>query len=546
MNKKEIIFLSTIPLLVIIFFLIATPLRGKSEKAVRLYSPVGWENAVDNPSKKISIRCASTQKQGTTSWKQKMLDERFNIETEYMYLSPEAMPQKLPLMLAAGDIPDYFSCGRNQMVKYAQHGFIMEIPYELLLKHAPNIVKQANKYCPNSWLSLSYQGGNYAIPFVWPDGMNPRPGLWRKDWLEKVGIHKVPETLDEYHEALWKFRNEDPDGNGVRDTYGMSGNILAWHQTFTEIFGAFGVMPYNWMDKDGKVVWGGIQPEAKQALELLSRWCREELIHPDFMTDRSDNARKFYNGRIGYLNYSCCVAAFNLDNPSSIGSLMKKLQPGSEIIPGRPPFGPDGKCGHRVWGAIGYIIVLSRNLVDQPEKLIRILRMLDEMSSDESLAVEVNIGRRSVHWDWADPVVGQGSGIKMIPPFDQKNRREEEGFRDPTLLLDAGDPGIFEKYLPKSHVEFNRKYRKVEWGRADIFNWNDAISRSDEFLPDLIHLQQKYYAEIISGKRPISDFDEFVAKWRKQGGDILLAEAQKLWDSRREIFKKLGMPDERR
>ena len=38
--------------------------------------------------------------------------------------------------------------------------------------------------------------------------------VWRDDWLKKVGIDKIPETLDEAETAFYKFRNDDPDGNG--------------------------------------------------------------------------------------------------------------------------------------------------------------------------------------------------------------------------------------------------------------------------------------------------------------------------------------------
>jgi putative aldouronate transport system substrate-binding protein len=548
MNKKEIIFLSAVPLLVILFFLVATPSGDKAKKSEIFYSPTGWEKVSDNSSRKIKIRCASTLKQGSVSWRQKMLDEKFNLETEYMYMSPEAIPQKLPLMLAGGDIPDFFTCGRASAIKYAQHGFIMEIPYEMLLKYAPHIVKLVNQYSPNAWPGMRYEGRNYGVPGIWPDGLRPRPGLWRKDWLEKVGITKTPETLDEYYIALKKFRDCDPDGNGKKDTYGMTGDMTSYYTSFTEIFGANGVMPYNWMEKDGKILWGGIQPEARQTLELLNKWYREELIHPDFLTDKwfAEASRKFYNGKVGYHNYMSSVEALNLLNPNSVASSMKTLQAGSEITPGHPPVGPTGFRGHRVWGAGGNgVIVIGRHLAKEPEKVIRLLKMWDAIASDEILAVENQIGRKGVHWDWANPQIGQGSGVKMLPPYDKKRVQEEQGFMDPTLLSGAGDPAIFEKYLPKSQIDFDNTHKKIEWGRADIFNWSDSVPRSDEFLQDLIHLQQKYYAEIIVGKRALGDFDEFVQKWHKQGGDILLAEAQKLYDSRKEVLNKLGVSDER-
>jgi putative aldouronate transport system substrate-binding protein len=108
------------------------------------------------------------------------------------------------------------------------------------------------------------------------------------------------------------------------------------------------------------------------------------------------------------------------------------------------------------------------------------------------------------------------------------------------MFGDDTDPEFAKKYLPREMLEFRAEHRKAEWGRPDLFNWNDTVPRADEFLKDLIHLQQVYFADIITGTRPLSAFDEFAAKWHKQGGDILLKEAQNLYDSKADILRQLG------
>ena len=39
--------------------------------------------------------------------------------------------------------------------------------------------------------------------------------------MEAVGATEAPNTLEEMEELLIKFRNEDPDGNGEKDTYAL-------------------------------------------------------------------------------------------------------------------------------------------------------------------------------------------------------------------------------------------------------------------------------------------------------------------------------------
>ena len=342
-----------------------------------------------------------------------------------------------------------------------------------------------NEYAPNMWPALSYERRNYALPFIWADGLHPRTGIWRMDWLRSVGIDKVPETLDEVHSALYRFRHHDPDGNGKKDTYGMSGDLQSWYVTFTEIFGAYGVLPFDWMERGGQVVWGGLLSETREVLGLLRQWYEEGLIHSDFLTDRwyAEVNRKLYNGRIGYHNYMASYEAFDELNPGSVLMMMRKLQPQAELAPGHPPLGPDGRRGHRVWGAAsGSTLAFGKHMVHRPEAVVRLLRVFEATVADEGLYLESRVGRRGMHWGWRDPEVGQPNGIWHIPPYNTRQRREQEGFIDPVHLSGGGvfspcggDPRMYTKYLPAAMVEFRRQHRRPEWGLVDLFNWPETV-----------------------------------------------------------------------
>ena len=39
----------------------------------------------------------------------------------------------------------------------------------------------------------------------------------RQDWLDKLGL-KAPTTIDEFEEVIRAFTEDDPDGNGQKDT----------------------------------------------------------------------------------------------------------------------------------------------------------------------------------------------------------------------------------------------------------------------------------------------------------------------------------------
>ncbi|MDQ0877589.1 hypothetical protein QFZ77_006248 [Paenibacillus sp. V4I3] len=58
--------------------------------------------------------------------------------------------------------------------------------------------------------------------------------------------------------------------------------------------------------------------------------------------------------------------------------------------------------------------------------------------------------------------------------------------------------------------------------------FNENKDRLDQFAV-------KAFIDFITGKRPISEFDAFVAEWKKMGGDQVMKEAQQKYD---ELFKK--------
>ena len=78
----------------------------------------------------------------------------------------------------------------------------------------------------------------------------------RKDWLANVGL-ELPKTTEDLYEVAKAFTEDDPDGNGADDTYGII--IPKWP-------GAIGTnSPYDvietwhgagnrWTERDGELV----------------------------------------------------------------------------------------------------------------------------------------------------------------------------------------------------------------------------------------------------------------------------------------------------
>ncbi len=555
LNWRYMISASGMIVVVVAYFAVMTPDRESVEaRALARQGQVEWSTVKNDPLVTHDLVWSFAGKAESGVWPQRLIEERFNIRlTPRMIVSGESYQTKLPMQLAAGDVPDVFNPGNSTMLRvYARHGFLLPLPLSMLNEHAPHLVALVNRYAPEAWSATTYDGVNYGLPTIWYDGLHPRTPIWRKDWLENVGIERTPETLEEMEEALRRFRNDDPDGNGRRDTYGMSGDLMNYYTTFSEVFGAYGVLPFGWMVVDGQVVWGGVLPETREALALLRRWYDQELIHPDFVTDRwyAEIGRKLYSGRIGYHNYLASYEAFDPDNPQSALAMMRRLQPEAELIPGVPPRGPAGRRGMRVWGAGNAApVVFGAHMADRPEAVVRVLRMLDEIASDTDLYIETRVGRHGQHWDWADTSIGPGSGAAFMPPLDQAMVREREGFNAEIMLAGASpfapigaDPDRYLPYMPQALVEFRERNRKIQWGLRDVFGSPGNVPGVQSSINGLIQLQQTAFAKIIRGEEPLDYFNTFVEEWHRQGGAVGLELAQDHWRKQRRVLEEMGSP----
>ncbi len=162
----------------------------------------------------------------------------------------------------------------------------------------------------------------------------------RSDWLERLGL-SVPQTLEDWRNVMRAFTYNDPDGNGLDDTYGFSGSRQ--YNSLTPFFGAFGARPDQcyFLDDDGRVVTNVISEAYRSALRYLRDIYAEGLIDPEMLiaNDYQIN-RKWVDGRFGIWNSwwsgaGNAVVRYHYTDQNPVDSI--------QIL--NPPIGPDGLSG---------------------------------------------------------------------------------------------------------------------------------------------------------------------------------------------------------
>ncbi len=155
------------------------------------------------------------------------------------------------------------------------------------------------------WEQITYDGEIYAVFNKFEGGTMPTV---RADWLETLGL-EVPTTVEEYDTVLTAFVEQDPDGNGEADTYGLSSAGLYDLQPF---FGAYGVKARYVMEDDQRTIPYATEA-AIPAYEWLSELYEQGIMDPNFVTnDTGDMRNLFLADGVGMVTYwDAWVGLFN-------------------------------------------------------------------------------------------------------------------------------------------------------------------------------------------------------------------------------------------
>ncbi len=124
--------------------------------------------------------------------------------------------EAMNLLLAAGDLPDIVGGNLIQQPvnQYGPEGAFVPLN-ELVDEHAPNIAKFWEEHPGLKEAISAYDGNYYYIPYL-PDGKYGRAWFIRQDWLDALGLEQ-PDNVDELYDVLVAFRDQDPNGNGLKD-----------------------------------------------------------------------------------------------------------------------------------------------------------------------------------------------------------------------------------------------------------------------------------------------------------------------------------------
>lgn len=443
-----------------------------------------------------------------------------------------AIKEKLLLQIASGDIPDWWKeVPFADADKFADQGAAAEIPIDMLQQNAPKYMAWMEKNLgadPMRFVRHA-DGKIYNLPVLWTLASSSEIIGYRQDWLKKVGISKTPDTVEEMEAALTKFRNDDPDGNGKKDTYGMTASATTIQTIFSSVFGAYGVYPGATVDENGKAVRGEIEPGAKDALTTLNKWFKADLIDPEFFVNKDSNVDdKVISSKVGTVQRSW----WEFIQPEAFYegkyyAQLRKNVPEADWALSSGPKGPSGSFGITQGNPmLGTGIQFGKQLEKDPEKMAAYLKMFDATSFDLDLYTKIHYGEKGKTFE-----IKSDGTYAYIPPYDTDEERTKFGignyYHAPASFNDYDFQAPFMTrgdLMPVKEAAASKGIGKYD------FMTPLAKPAYDEFQDALTQLTIKSFIDFITGRRPIGEFDKYVADWKKAGGDKVLAEAQATLD----------------
>lgn len=216
------------------------------------------------------------------------MEERTNIHFDFSIVSDAELEEKRNLSFNGGDYYDvYLKSGISAVdaYKYGSQGVLIPLN-DLIDQYMPNLKAMLDE--KGVWNEITSPDGNvYALPQFDGEGLSAPSTFINKKWLDAVGL-EVPTNAEEYMESLRAFANNDPNGNGEKDEYGIYCPAGAVEYTFP-VFGI--AMDYNTYSSydNGTITYIPTSDVYKEFLAFWAQAYAEGLINQDCFTATWDD-----------------------------------------------------------------------------------------------------------------------------------------------------------------------------------------------------------------------------------------------------------------
>jgi putative aldouronate transport system substrate-binding protein len=461
-------------------------------------------------------------------------EEVLGIKLGYKWVVDGSMyEQKLTLSINSGDIPDMFVVSPAQLLMYQEAGLLADLTgvYET---EASENTRDVLTQDPVALKAATINGKLWGIPLT-DASVNNAAVLWvRQDWMDKLGID-APTSMADVLEISRRFTEEDPDGNGVDDTIGLATDKSLWGSIagLQGFFNGYHAYPGIWFERDGKLAYGSVQPEMRDALLALQGMYADGQIDREFgVKDINQVSETIAQGK--------CGMEFGVWwNPYHPLNLSQQNNPDAYWTAFPIP-SVDGTPAKSQYSTAIWSFLVIREGYEHPEALIRMVNFW----TDNIVRTQDDNIRRVFLGDINAPDVVL---YKYTPVVLWEPNATIQGGRRLRAALAAHDPSglnLDEQWRYRIIQAYFEQGIKEAWVEVATNGPNGAVPILERIAEDLGMLNQFYgtptptmaenlptlqtmeaetFTKIIMGDS-IDLFDKFVEDWYQLGGTDIVDE----------------------
>ena len=510
-----------------------------SPEAVETTVPSGESNGKFDPPIEITttttikppVKFPAGEDYDNNVWTRAYLDN-YGIVVKHKWTVDEGQyDTKTNLMIASGDLADFFAVNGEQFKQLAEAGQIEDLT--AAYANAPESAKMILTEGGDKPLkAATIDGKLMAIPFT----VNPKestPVLWiRMDWLKQVNLPE-PKNMDDVLKIAKAFKTQDPDKNGKADTYGfLADNTLYSLKGFMNSHHAYNGI---WeKDASGNLVYSSLQPAMKTVLQKLQDLYKAGMIDPEFAVKNFEKASEsLVSGQVGMFYGDSSGSAGGIDvqtvrnqNNKADFKAFPLLSVDSE--PARPQMN----------SAVPQYWVVKKGYA-HPDAVFKILSFWVDTfylnASDDIQEKFISSADGNQPWYLSSVMAYRalrnvGIQVAVNQLFSGELKPEDatpaqRSIFDSVKKFEAGDDT---KY--SLNAAFGKEGGRgiiMDYDKANLFMENEFFTSATptmaEKMSTLEKIQDQAIIKIITGA-PIADFDKFVDDWNASGGAAITKE----------------------
>lgn len=445
----------------------------------------------------------------------KKLQEITGTQIEFMHPPAGQTTEQFKLLIASRkDLPDVVSI--NWLTEYpggpekaVKDGVIIDLNdyidlmpnYKAFLESDPEIKKQS---VTDEGTLYGFHGINMETVRTCACGL-----IARQDWLDDLGL-EVPETIDEWENVLRLFKEE----KGATAPFTVQLKDFFKYNLFNA---AYGITNEFYLDDNGQVQYGPIQPEYKEYLTTMNRWYQEGLIDPDFASiDKKIISSNMLNDKSG--------VAFGFVG-SGMGTWLNAASQENYALTGCPnpvlSKGDEGKFSPEYKGKVLITAAVTTNAKD----IESIIKTFDYLYTEEGRLLK-NFGIEGLTYNmvdgkpvYSDLITHNPDGLAISDAMAKYIQPNYPGAGQANLP-EYIDQYYAEESQKEANVIFNKfSEASAKYSMPPVTATADESKELGNIMSQISTYRDEKVVAFITGAESLDHYDDFVAEIKNLGID---------------------------